>query len=174
MAVSEAAKKKQKMRVATVYSHSIPKLSCPGGPSGSGLIISTEKLNKEVGFDLSLNQMTFQAGVTLRKLLDMAAARGLALPYTPYWQGVTLGGMIGTGSHGSSLSGKGSAVHERVVGLRIVVPLTEPVNGVYARTVDLVEGDEDLLAAKVSLGLLGVISQVYFKVPIFGSKTIAG
>lgn len=162
LAVSNAAIKKQHMKVVTVYSHSIPKLSCPGGPAGAGLVISTERLNKVVSVDLTTNRMTFQAGITLRQLLDAAAARGLALPYTPYWQGVTLGGMLGTGSHGSSLFGKGSAVHERVVGLRLVIPTSDPINGLYAKAVDLVEGDEDLLAAKVSLGVLGVVSQVVF------------
>ncbi|CAA6667373.1 unnamed protein product [Spirodela intermedia] len=168
LAVSNASIKKQHMKVVTVYSHSIPKLSCPGGPAGAGLVISTERLNKVVSVDLSTNQMTFQAGITLRQLLDAAAARGLALPYTPYWQGVTLGGMLGTGSHGSSLFGKGSAVHERVVGLRLIIPTSDPINGLYAKAIDLVEGDEDLLAAKVSLGVLGVVSQVTLQLePMF-------
>lgn len=161
-AVSSAVVKRQHMKAVTVYSHSIPKLSCPGGPAGAGLAISTDLLNKVVSVDLASNRMTFEAGITLRQLLDAAAARGLALPYTPYWQGVTLGGMLGTGSHGSSLFGKGSAVHERVVGMRLVVPSPYPINGYRAKVVELAEADEDLLAAKVSLGVLGVISQVTF------------
>lgn len=160
LAVSNAAAKKQHMKVVTVYSHSIPKLSCPGGPAGAGLVISTERLNKVVGVDLAASRMTFQAGITLRQLLDAAAARGLALPHTPYWQGITLGGLLATGSHGSSLFGRGSAVHERVAGVRLVVPTSATVGGYYAQVVDLGEGDDDLLAAKVSLGVLGVLSQV--------------
>ncbi|KAK1275145.1 hypothetical protein QJS04_geneDACA016024 [Acorus gramineus] len=140
------------MKVVTVYSHSMPKLSCPGGPEGKGLVISTVKLNKVVSVDPLKRQMTVESGITLRGLIVAAAANGLALPHSPYWQGMTLGGLIGTGSHGSSISGKGSAVHEYVV----------------AKVVTFVEGDEDLLAAKVSLGVLGVLSQVTLQLePMF-------
>ncbi|KAK1291689.1 hypothetical protein QJS10_CPB17g02601 [Acorus calamus] len=51
----------------------------------------------------------------------------------------------------------------------MVVPSTSAGgDGKYARVVGLVEGDEDLLAAKVSLGVLGVISQVTLQLePMF-------
>ncbi|CAD5193507.1 unnamed protein product [Musa acuminata subsp. malaccensis] len=159
LAVSDATEKQQHMKAVTMYSHSIPKLSCPGGPSGQGLVISTQRLNRSVSVDMATSRMTFEAGITLRELLDAAAARGLALPHSPYWQGMTLGGLLSTGSHGSSVFGKGSAVHEYVVGMRLVVPSPAPVNGYYAKIVNLGEDDPDLLAAKVSLGVLGVISQ---------------
>lgn len=159
-AVSAAASKKQKMKAVTVYAHSMPKLSCPGGPGGEGLAISTSRLNRTVRVDAPARLLTVQAGITLKGLIDAAAGLGLAVPYTPYWQGMTLGGLIGTGSHGSSLFGKGSAVHEYVVGVRMVVPTATPVGGYYAKVVELGEGDADLLAVKVSLGVLGVIFEV--------------
>ncbi|KAL6010780.1 hypothetical protein ACLOJK_001222 [Asimina triloba] len=160
LAVSNASMKKQKMKAVSIYSHSIPKLSCPGGPSGSGLAISTTRFNRVVKVNTTSMQMTVESGITLGSLINAAAQSGLALPHSPYWLGMTLGGLISTGSHGSSLFGKGSAVHEYVVGMRLVVPSNESVDGYYARIIELGEDDPDLLAAKVSLGVLGVISQV--------------
>ncbi|KAG6507459.1 hypothetical protein ZIOFF_032804 [Zingiber officinale] len=169
-AVSAAAAKGQHMKALSAYSHSIPKLSCPGGPAGRGLVISTVRLNRTVSSDPARFRMTFEGGIKLRELLDAAASRGMALPHSPYWEGVTLGGLLSTGSHGSSAFGKGSAVHEYVVGMRLVVPTAEPVadTGYYAKVVSLGEDDRDLLAAKVSLGVLGVISQVTLQLePMF-------
>ncbi|KAL9237589.1 hypothetical protein vseg_012118 [Gypsophila vaccaria] len=163
--VRNATKLKRKIKVVTRYGHSFPKLVCPDGEDG--LIISTKNLNNLIKVDTVAETMTVQTGMTLLQLKDEAAKAGLALPHSPYWGGVTVGGMIATGSHGSSLRGAGSAVHEYVVGLTIVSP--GDVEDDYVKVRRLGEGDnEELLAVKVSLGVLGVISQVTFKLqPLF-------
>lgn len=138
------------MKVVTRFSHSIPKLVCPDGPDG--LLISTLYLTRTVEINTASMIITVESGVTLKELIEQAAAAGLALVYTPYWSGLTIGGMLGTGAHGSTLWGAGSAVHDYVVGLKIVTPAAH--------------------AAKLSLGVLGVISQVTVKLQAVFKRSV--
>ncbi|TVU03737.1 hypothetical protein EJB05_50715, partial [Eragrostis curvula] len=88
------------------------------GVPGGSVIISTARLDRVVRVDAGRRQMTVQSGVLLRNVIREAGAVGMALPNSPYFYGVTVGGLLATGAHGSSLMGKGGAVHEYRRGAR--------------------------------------------------------
>ena len=158
-AVARAVRLGKKVKVISPWAHSIPKLACPDGRDG--LIISTSRYNRRIVVDKSRKTVEVDAGMNLRQLVDAIAQHGLALPYMPYWGGVSIAGLISTGAHGSSLFQKGGAVHEYVVALRLVIPATKAEG--YARIVVLDESQpEEFNAAKVGLGVLGAISTVSY------------
>jgi len=164
--VAAATRAGQKMRVVTRYSHSFPKLVCTDGKDGT--LISTKFLNHVVTTNPEAKTLTVESGVTLRQLIEEAAKFDLALPYAPYWWGLTVGGMMGTGAHGSSLWGKGSAVHDYVTEIRLVSPGLASDGYVKVQVLSETIDPEEFRAAKVSLGVLGVISQVTFELqPMF-------
>ncbi|KAI3951020.1 hypothetical protein MKW92_051537 [Papaver armeniacum] len=164
-AVAMASMKNYKVKAATRYSHAQPKLVCPDESQNGSLIISTQNLNHILSIDKSAMTMTVESGVLLRDLISEASKARLALSCSPYWSGLTIGGMVSTGAHGSSMW-VGSYVHDYVIGLRIVTPAS-PDEG-YARVRVLDSNHPDLKAAKLSLGVLGIISQVTLKLePLF-------
>ncbi|KAG6698543.1 hypothetical protein I3842_08G025000 [Carya illinoinensis] len=162
LAVAYANQNKLKVKVVSKFSHSIPKLACPSSTSGSeeALLVSTAKYDSSIEVDAENFAVTADAGVGLRELIDRVEEAGLSLVAAPYWEGVSVAGLISTGAHGSSWWGKGGAVHDHVIGLSLVVP-ARPSEG-YAKIIRLEPRDPLFDAAKVSLGLLGVISKVKF------------
>ncbi|XP_010254041.1 PREDICTED: L-gulonolactone oxidase 3 [Nelumbo nucifera] len=158
LAVAQANQRKFKVKAVSGFSHTIPKLACPGTPSGNAVLISTARLDSTIQVSSADLTVTADAGVSLRRLIDKVEEAGLSLVASPYWEGVSVGGLISTGAHGSSWWGKGGAVHDHVVGLSLVVPATESEG--YAKIIRLDSHDPLFNAAKLSLGVLGVISKV--------------
>ncbi|XP_062218857.1 L-gulonolactone oxidase 3-like [Phragmites australis] len=158
-AVARASANSARVKVVSGFAHTIPKLACPGGGGGGNgtLLISTARL-AGVEVDAAGRTVTADAGAPLRAVIDAAEARELSLTAAPYWDGVSIAGLVSTGSHGSSWWGRGGAVHDYVVGLRLVVPAGE-ADG-WARVLELQKGDDLFPAALVSLGLLGVVSKI--------------
>ncbi|KAI3951405.1 hypothetical protein MKW92_022996 [Papaver armeniacum] len=97
LAVAEANRKKLKAKIITGFSHTIPKLACPGNElSKNSVLISTAKYNSGIQVDVKSLTVTADSGVVA----------GLSLVASPYWEGVSIGGLISTGAHGSSWWGK--------------------------------------------------------------------
>ncbi|KAH9289791.1 hypothetical protein KI387_033908 [Taxus chinensis] len=159
-AVGDAVREGRKIKVMSVGSHTYNRFACPGG--NGGVLISTRDYNTRITIDKKWKTVTVDAGVQLKDLIDRLARDGLTLPQTPYWDAVSVAGIISTAVHGSGLWGKGGGIHEYVVGISIVIP-APPYAG-YSKLVWLTERDEDLNAARISLGVLGAISQITFQV----------
>uniref|UniRef100_A0A803NME7 L-gulonolactone oxidase n=1 Tax=Cannabis sativa TaxID=3483 RepID=A0A803NME7_CANSA len=162
LAVAHANRNKLKLKVVSKFSHTIPKLACPGSGEGPNFLISTKNYDSGIEIDTKNMAVTVDSGVGLRRLIDEVERVGLSLVAAPYWEGVSVGGIISTGAHGSSWWGKGGAVHDHVIGVSMVVP-AKPSEG-YAKIIRIEANDPLLDAAKVSLGLLGVISKVKLSV----------
>lgn len=88
---------------------------------------------------------TIGSGVNLRDATEFLRHNGRGLRTTPAYGNITLGGAIGTGSHGSTIKYNAS-ISSQVVGLLVV-----DGTGQVRRITD----SEDLKAFRLNLGLLG-------------------
>ncbi|XP_057848390.2 probable L-gulonolactone oxidase 4 [Cryptomeria japonica] len=167
-AVANAVKNKQRIKVVSKLSHSEPKLVCVGS---EGLIISTQNYASVIEVNKTAMTIRVQAGALMSDVLEAAAKEGLALNAMIYWSGVSAAGVISTGAHDSGLVGKGSGVYEYVVAMRLVVPAS-PSQG-YAKVISLTEADEELNAARLSLGTLGAISELTFALQPMYKRSIS-
>lgn len=88
---------------------------------------------------------TIGSGVNLRDATEFLRLHGRGLRTTPAYGNITMGGAIGTGSHGSTLKYNAS-ISSQVVGLTVV-----DGQGIVRTITD----SEDLRAFRLNLGLLG-------------------
>ncbi|GLJ35288.1 hypothetical protein SUGI_0710030 [Cryptomeria japonica] len=88
------------MCVITRSAHSLNRFACPGG--NSGVVNSTQDYNSRITVEEESMTVTVDAGVELRKLLDRLAVKGLALPHTTDWDGLSMAGVICCGFHWKS------------------------------------------------------------------------
>jgi L-gulono-1,4-lactone dehydrogenase len=106
---------------------------------------------------------TVQGGITLHKLGIELAARGLALENQGDIDLQTLAGAVATATHGTGARFRNLSA--QIAGMAIVTAAGERV--------ELAEGSEELLAARVGLGSLGVISELTVRcVPSFAIRRV--
>jgi L-gulono-1,4-lactone dehydrogenase len=130
--------------------HSFTDIACT-----DGLMVDMSGMNRVLGIDGQ--DLTVEAGITLRDLGEELRSRGLAMENQGDVDPQTLAGAISTATHGTG--GGFRNLSSQAVGVRLL-----DGNGVLH---DIREGDE-LRAARVSLGALGAISAVTLRcVPAF-------
>lgn len=121
------------------------------------IIVRTEGLDRISDFDLEGGSVVVEAGVTFLQLADYLHQRGASMGYTLVNWNITLAGAVAMGAHRSSLREE-SMVAAGVLSMDIINGKGELV------TVERDESNDDWLAASTSLGLLGVIARMKFRI----------
>jgi L-gulonolactone oxidase len=119
--------------------------------AGLETLLDITTYNKILSFNDSEHKITVQSGVILGDLLDAIEAKGWCIPCLPDINTITIGGALATGTHGTS----GKLLCEYMTDCSIVL-----ADGSLKR---ISEKDEMMDAVRVSLGVLGVMSEITFK-----------
>jgi FAD-linked oxidoreductase len=122
----------------------------------NGTIVSLERLSGVISHDKASMTATMRAGTRLAAISRQLDGSGLALRNLPDIDLQSLAGAISTGTHGTGANLQ--AMHADVLALRLVTPQGEVVEW------DHVRHPEQMAAARVSLGSLGVITQTTMRV----------
>ena len=113
--------------------------------------------------DVNGEHVTVEAGITLHELGAQLAACGLAMENQGDIDRQTLAGAISTATHGTGA--RFANLSSQVVRMRLV--------GAEGEVVECGEGGEELPAARVGLGALGVISTITLRcVPLFTVRRV--
>jgi L-gulono-1,4-lactone dehydrogenase len=143
-AVREAVARGQGVRAAG-SGHSFSDIACT-----DGVLLDLARMQRVLETDA--NFVTVEAGITLRRLGEELSARGLALENQGDIDAQTLAGATATATHGTGVRFRNLSAG--IAALRVITAAGEPL--------DLSpETDADaFLAARVSLGALGVVSRI--------------
>jgi FAD-linked oxidoreductase len=131
--------------------------SFSGGVATAGTLLSLERLDRVLDVDRAGGLVRAEAGISLRRLVRELHGHGLALPNLGDIDAQSLAGALATGTHGTGV--RLGNLSTAVTGMELVL-----ADG-SERTV---EGGDELLAARVGLGALGVVAAVTLRcVPAF-------
>src|SRR3954470_21761013 len=131
--------------------------SFAGGGPADGTRLSLARMDRVLDVDRAGGLVRAQAGVGLRRLVRELHRHGLALPNLGDVDAQSLGGALATGTHGTGV---------RLGNLSSAVTAMELVLADGSERV--VDAGDELAAARVSLGALGVVVAVTLRcVPAF-------
>jgi FAD-dependent oxidoreductase len=123
--------------------------------------ITLEKMNQVVNFDSENKTVTVQGGMRFNKLNDFLRDKDLAINMVTELGIFTIGGMLGSGTHGSTFTKKSNMIADYITEMKIVDGLGE---------LRILTGEE-LNAARVNLGVLGVVVEATIQLePAFKVK----
>jgi L-gulonolactone oxidase len=153
-AVAQASARGLPVRAAG-SGHSFSDIACT-----DGLLVDTSGMQRVIDADAESGLVTVQAGIKLHALGPQNARHGLALENQGDIDAQALAGALATATHGTGA--RFGNLSTRVVGMRLVTASGDVVDLTH-------ESDpEALLAARVSLGALGIVSQVTIEcVPLY-------
>lgn len=118
--------------------------------AGTATLIDNTRYNKILSYDLQKRQITVQSGISLKVLMQALQEKGWTIPCLPDIDTVTLGGALATGTHGTGR--EGLLLSSYMVHCRLILADGSILN--------ITEGEELMDAVRVSLGVLGVFSEI--------------
>eukprot|EP00698_Gefionella_okellyi_P002551 TRINITY_DN12391_c0_g1_i2.p1 TRINITY_DN12391_c0_g1~~TRINITY_DN12391_c0_g1_i2.p1 ORF type:complete len:490 (-),score=71.24 TRINITY_DN12391_c0_g1_i2:78-1547(-) len=119
-------------------------------------MLSLDEYSAPISVDRANARVVVQAGIRIRRLLDYLDENGLAITNMGTIREQTLAGAISTGTHGTGI--RFGNIASSVVEMRIVL-----ANGTVVHA-SAQQHSELFVAARVSLGALGVISTITLQV----------
>jgi L-gulono-1,4-lactone dehydrogenase len=117
-----------------------------------GVRVELDRMSAAVRVDPAARQVTVQAGMPLQRLNGLLAAHGLALPNLGDIDTQTVSGALATGTHGTGAAY--GCLSTFVTALELVTGTGDVVRA------SATEHPEVFHAARVSIGALGVVSEV--------------
>ncbi|MDD7973522.1 FAD-binding oxidoreductase [Roseinatronobacter alkalisoli] len=132
------------------------------GATATGILLSTERMNKIIEIDTVSNTLAVQCGVVLSTLHDAVAKEGRKFPLSLGAEGTAqIGGLVATNAGGVAALRYGS-MRQMVLGLEVVLP-----DGSVVRRMAALQKDNRGLDWKQlfigSEGTLGIITEVALK-----------
>ena len=119
--------------------------------AGVDTLIDMRSYNQIVHIDTARKSITVQTGMRLSALLETIEEMDWCIPCLPDINTITVGGALATGTHGTS----GFILSQYMVNCRLVL-----ADGSIK---SIQRGDDALDAVRVSMGLLGVLTEVTFQ-----------
>ncbi len=118
----------------------------------SGTLLTLDRMSGVVSHDAAKMQATVRAGTRLGDLGPALAAIGQEMANLPDINKQSLGGALGTGTHGTGRTLK--AIHGDVVAFRLATPRGDILDCDRTKNADIFH------AARVNLGAFGAVTQV--------------